>query len=158
VTDSLQGDSLPIEGRLAGIDFGTRRVGIAVCDASQQLASPLDVYQRRNEPEDAAYFQQLVSDQALVGLVVGLPVHISGEESQKSQQARLFGSWLSQLTGLPVAYHDERYSTAQAEEVLEAASLTSKQRKQRIDKVAAQFILSAYLESTRSAGEPGSLD
>ena len=158
MTDRLKGDSLPFEGRLAGIDFGTRRVGIAVCDASQQLASPLDVYQRRNEPEDAVYFQQLVSDQALVGLVVGLPVHVSGEESQKSQQARLFGNWLSQLTGLPVAYHDERYSSAQAEEVLEAASLTSKQRKQRIDKVAAQFILSAYLESTRSTGDPGSLD
>ncbi len=158
MTDRLKGDSLPFEGRLAGIDFGTRRVGIAVCDASQQLASPLDVYQRRNETEDAAYFQQLVSDQTLVGLVVGLPVHVSGEESQKSHQARLFGNWLSQLSGLPVAYHDERYSTAQAEEVLEAASLTSKQRKQRIDKVAAQFILSAYLESTRSTGEPGSLD
>ena len=158
MTDRLKGDSLPFEGRLAGIDFGTRRVGIAVCDASQQLASPLDVYQRRNEPEDAAYFQQLVSDQALVGLVVGLPVHISGEESQKSQQARLFGEWLNQLTGLPVAYHDERYSTAQAEEALGAASLTSKQRKQRIDKVAAQFILSAYLESSRSTGDPGSLD
>jgi putative Holliday junction resolvase len=158
VTDSLQGDSLPIEGRLAGIDFGTRRVGIAVCDASQQLASPLDVYQRRNEPEDAAFFQQLVSDQTLVGMVVGLPVHVSGEESQKSQQARRFGNWLSQLTGLPVAYHDERYSTAQAEEVLGAASLTSKQRKKRIDKVAAQFILSAYLESSRSTGDPGSLD
>ena len=158
MTDSLKKDSLPVEGRLAGIDFGTRRVGIAVCDASQQLASPLDVYQRRNEPEDAAFFQQLVSDQTLVGMVVGLPVHISGEESQKSQQARLFGSWLSQLTGLPVAYHDERYSTAQAEEVLGAASLTSKQRKQRIDKVAAQFILSAFLESTRSTGDPGSLD
>lgn len=158
MNDRLKGDSLPFEGRLAGIDFGTRRVGIAVCDASQQLASPLDVYQRRNEPEDAVYFQQLVSDQTLVGLVVGLPVHVSGEESQKSQQARLFGNWLSQLTGLPIAYHDERYSTAQAEEVLGAASLTSKQRKQRIDKVAAQFILSAYLESTRSTGDPGSLD
>ena len=72
MTDSLKEDSLPVEGRLAGIDFGTRRVGIAVCDASQQLASPLDVYQRRNEPEDAAYFQQLVSDQALVGLAFGV--------------------------------------------------------------------------------------
>ena len=138
MSQSPRGDSLPDKGRLAGIDFGTRRIGIAVCDTRQQLASPLDVYQRRSEPEDAVYFQQLVDDESLVGLVVGLPVHGSGEESQKSQQARLFGNWLSQLTGLPVTYHDERYSTVQAEEVLGAASLTSKQRRQRIDKVAAQ--------------------
>ena len=158
MTDGVTGDPLPKEGRLAGIDFGTRRVGIAICDAGQRLASPLDIYQRGSESDDAEYFRRLFDDESLVGLVIGLPVYASGEESQKSHQARAFGQWLSQLAGIPVAFHDERYSTAQAEAALGEASLTRKQRKQRIDKVAAQFILSAYLESARSMDLPGPLD
>jgi putative Holliday junction resolvase len=158
MTGSADEHTLPDEGRLAGIDFGTRRVGIAICDANQLMASPFDVCQRGSTLEDAAFFQKLVEEESLVGLVVGLPVYGSGDESQKSLEAREFGQWLGQLTGLPVAFHDERYSTAQAEELLGEASLSRKQRKQRVDKVAAQLILSAYLESARSTGTPGSLD
>ena len=158
MTGSADEHTLPDEGRLAGIDFGTRRIGIAICDANQLMASPYDVCQRGSTSEDAAFFKKLVDEESLVGLVVGLPVYGSGDESQKSLEAREFGQWLGQLTGLPVAFHDERYSTAQAEELLGEASLSRKQRKQRVDKVAAQLILSAYLESARSTGTPGSLD
>jgi putative Holliday junction resolvase len=158
MTSSADEHTLPDEGRLAGIDFGTRRIGIAICDANQLMASPYDVCQRGSTLEDAAFFKKLVDEESLVGLVVGLPVYGSGDESQKSLEAREFGQWLGQLTGLPVAFHDERYSTAQAEELLGEASLSRKQRKQRVDKVAAQLILSAYLESARSTGTPGSLD
>jgi len=158
MTGSADEHTLPDEGRLAGIDFGTRRIGIAICDANQLMASPYDVCQRGSTLEDAAFFKKLVDEESLVGLVVGLPVYGSGDESQKSLEAREFGQWLGQLTGLPVAFHDERYSTAQAEELLGEASLSRKQRKKRVDKVAAQLILSAYLESARSTGTPGSLD
>jgi putative Holliday junction resolvase len=158
MTGSADEHTLPDEGRLAGIDFGTRRIGIAICDANQLMASPYDVCQRGSTSEDAAFFKKLVDEESLVGLVVGLPVYGSGDESQKSLEAREFGQWLGQLTGLPVAFHDERYSTAQAEELLGEASLSRKQRKKRVDKVAAQLILSAYLESARSTGTPGSLD
>ena len=158
MTGSADEHTLPDEGRLAGIDFGTRRIGIAICDANQLMASPFDVCQRGSTLEDAAFFKKLVDEESLVGLVVGLPVYGSGDESQKSLEAREFGQWLGQLTGLPVAFHDERYSTAQAEELLGEASLSRKQRKKRVDKVAAQLILSAYLESARSTGTPGSLD
>jgi putative Holliday junction resolvase len=146
--------TLPAHGRLLGIDFGTVRVGVALCDADQSIASPLQTYTRRNQNLDSIYFLQLVATEKIVGIVVGLPVHLSGDESQKSVQARKFGHWLGEITGLPVAWVDERYSTARAEELLLAAGMTSKQRKARLDKVAAQSILSVYLESGPSS-DPG---
>ena len=145
-------------GRLAGIDYGTVRVGIAVTDARQTLASPYVIYARKNPPADAEYFQRFVAEEKIVGLVVGLPVHLDGRESAKSREAREFGQWLAGATGLPVAFFDERFTTAEANQFLGAARLTKKQRKARRDKLAAQIMLAAYLESTSSRGEPQRLD
>ncbi|HRX78509.1 MAG TPA: Holliday junction resolvase RuvX [Pirellulaceae bacterium] len=151
-------DSLPSEGRLAGVDFGTVRIGIAVSDARQTLASPLDNYARGSKDQDAAYFRRLVKDEALVGFVVGLPVHMSGDESQKSQEARAFGQWLGDTTGLPVGFYDERYSSSIADDFLAAGQLTKKQRQKRRDMLAAQVILASYLESNRQGMGRKSLD
>ena len=153
---STSNDALPAAGRLAGIDFGTVRVGVAVTDPDQRLASPYEIYQRRNPAADAEYFRHLVREERIVGFVVGLPVLASGDESQKSGQARAFGDWLRDLTGLPVRFYDERYTSVLADQSLLDAQLTRKQRKARVDKVAAQIILAAYLES-RSDGGPGAL-
>lgn len=149
-------DAFPVQGRLAGIDFGTVRIGIAVTDPDQRLASPYEIYQRRSRAADAEYFQRLTREERLVGFVVGLPVHASGEESQKSSEARAFGAWLRGLTGLPVRFYDERYTSRLADQSLLHAQMTRKQRKARLDKVAAQLILAAYLESHRH-GDPGTL-
>jgi putative Holliday junction resolvase len=150
-------DDFPREGRLAGIDYGTVRVGVAVCDSDRILASPLETYQRGAAAQDARYFQQLVREERIVGFVVGLPVHGSGGESRKSIEAREFGKWLSAQTGLPVQFHDERYTSVFAERSLLDAGMTRKRRKQRLDKVAAQAILATYLESARS-DQPGALE
>jgi len=80
----------------------------------------------------------------------------SGDESQKSAQARAFGGVLREWTGLPVRFYDERYTSVLADQSLLEAQLTRKQRKARLDKVAAQIILAAYLESRRY-GDPGAL-
>lgn len=149
-------DAFPVQGRLAGIDFGTVRVGIAVTDPDQRLASPYVTYRRRSRAADAEYFRRLTREERLVGFVVGLPVHASGAESQKSSEARAFGEWLRGLTGLPVRFYDERYTSVLAGQSLSEAPMTRKQRKVRLDKVAAQFILAAYLESQRH-GDPGAL-
>lgn len=141
----------PDTGRLAGIDFGTARIGVAVTDPSQSLASPLANYTRRSETLDAAWFAALASDERIAGFVVGLPVHVSGDESAKSQEARAFGEWLAVVTGRPVCFHDERYSSALAEQLLGEAGLTKKRRRERLDKLAAQLILTAYLEA-KAAG------
>ncbi len=146
--------SLPREGRLAGVDFGTVRIGIAVSDARQTLASPLDNYARGSQDRDASHFQRLVREEAIVGFVVGLPVHMSGDESQKSQEAREFGAWLAAVTGLPVDFYDERLSSAIADDFLDIGQLTKKQRQRRRDMLAAQVILANYLESDLRSSDP----
>lgn len=137
-------------GRLAGLDFGTVRIGIALSDPGRTLASPWETYTRCGAVADARYFQDLVAQQQIVTFVVGLPLHASGDESAKSKQARQFGQWLQDTTGIAVEYYDERYSTVEAEQALEGAGLTRRQRKKRLDHVAAQMILAAYLEAYRS--------
>ena len=137
----------PTEGRLAGIDFGTVRIGVAITDPGREFASPYENYTRRGDKADADYFRHLVAEEDIVGFVVGLPIHTSGQESQKSHEAREFAKWLSEVTERPISFYDERYTTREATNLLEDAQLTSKKRKQRLDKLAAQLLLSAYLES-----------
>ena len=149
----------PQRGRLVGIDYGHVRVGIAISDEDRTLASPLETYTRGDPQADAERFRRLVDDERVVGFVVGLPVHASGEESAKSQEARRFGQWLSQTTGRPVCFLDERYTTVEAEQMLMDAQLKGKKRKTRRDMLAAQIILSAFLESPSAAEErPRPLD
>lgn len=141
-------------GRIAGIDFGTVRIGIAVTDPDQTLASPLETYTRRSEALDRERFVRLAQEERLALFVVGLPVHLDGRESQKSIEARKFGEWLTVATGVPVEYFDERFTTHEAELALAGAKLTKKKRKERLDKLAAQIMLAAYLESSRGSS-PG---
>jgi putative holliday junction resolvase len=136
-----------IPGRLAGIDYGTVRIGIAVTDPERRLASPLENYTRRGDAADAAHFKRLAVDERIARFIVGLPIHLDGRESQKSSEARKFGEWLGQITGVPVEFFDERFTSADAERYLAAAKLTKKKRKARLDKLAAQILLTAYLES-----------
>jgi putative Holliday junction resolvase len=136
-----------MRGRVAGIDYGTVRIGVAIGDLEVGMASPYENYTRRSEKLDAEYFTQLAQQERLDHWVVGLPVHLSGEESQKSYEARQFGKWLTELTGLRVDYFDERYTSAEAERLLQDANLTKKKRKARLDQLAAQIMLTAYLES-----------
>jgi putative Holliday junction resolvase len=146
-------------GRLAGIDYGTVRIGIAVTDPERRLASPLENYTRRSEAADADFFRRLVAEEQIVRFIVGLPVHLDGRESQKSTEARQFGEWLGKATGALVEYFDERFTSTEAEQHLSAAKLTKKQRKARLDKLAAQILLTAYLEATESGrGPPRGLD
>ena len=151
-------DSLPRSGRLAGIDYGTVRIGIAVTDPAQSLASPLEILTRRDKAQDEKHLRRFAEQERLAGFVVGLPVHTSGLESQKSMEARAFAKWLGEITQLPVVLFDERYTTAHAEALLQDAGLTSKQRKARRDMLAAQILLAAYLESGRNAEPPGGLE
>ena len=105
------------------------RVGIAVCDPDWILASPVEVYVRRDTESDADYFRQLATIEKLTGLVVGLPVYCDGGESQSSSNARAYAKWLGSVTSLPVRLFDERFSTASANEKLSGAKLTRKKKK-----------------------------
>jgi putative holliday junction resolvase len=144
--------------RIAGIDFGTVRIGIALADTDVGIASPFENYNRRTPAIDAEYFRRLAQDERIGRFVVGLPVHLSGSESQKSAEARNFGKWLGEVAGVPVEYFDERFTTAEADELLVAAKLTKKKRQARRDQLAAQIMLTAYLESGgRGNDSPGGI-
>ncbi|HZZ72471.1 MAG TPA: Holliday junction resolvase RuvX [Pirellulales bacterium] len=134
-------------GRLAGIDYGTVRIGVAVTDPEQRLASPFENYTRRGAAADARFFTELAREERISRFVVGLPVHLHGGESQKSTEARAFGRWLGELTQVPVVFFDERFTSSEAEQLLGQAELTKKQRKAKLDKLAAQIMLTAYLEA-----------
>jgi putative Holliday junction resolvase len=145
--------------RLLGVDYGAVRIGLAVSDPDRKFAFPLEVRERRDREVDASFFRALVQREEIGVLVVGLPVHLDGRESRESAQARAFGTWLAEVTGLPVVYYDERFTTVQAENALWEAGLTHKRRKQRRDKVAAQMLLQAYLDAgCPTETTPGALD
>ena len=149
----------PTPGRIAGIDFGTVRIGIAVTDPGRTIASPYENYTRGGPEQDARRFRRLVAEEEVTLFVVGLPVHLDGRESQKSVEARQFGRWLAEVTGVPVVHFDERFTTSEAEQVLLDAQMTRKRRKKRRDMLSAQIMLSAFLESQAPGRQgPGPLD
>ena len=139
-----------VPGRLAGIDYGTVRIGVALTDPERRWVNPFANYTRRDIASDAAWFKKLAIDERIVRFVVGLPVHLSGRESQKSNEAREFGEWLAVTTGVPVVFFDERFTSNEAEQLLAEVKMTKKRRKARLDKLAAHILLTAYLE----AGQP----
>ena len=157
MSDKAQASAEP--GRVVGIDFGTVRIGIAISDPGRTLASPYENYTRRGEQQDRQRFARLAAEEDVKLFVVGLPIHLDGGESRKSMEARQFGQWLAEVTGVKVEFFDERFTTSQAEQFLSDANLTSKRRKRRLDMVAAQIILSSYLEAGSHRGDdPGALD
>lgn len=133
-------------GRLAGIDYGTVRIGIAVSDPERTIASPWETYRRRNDRLDADFFRRLVAEERIVRFVVGLPLHLDGRISEKAHEARRFGEWLHDITDLPIDYYDERYTSVEAERLLRQGGLSEKKRRNLRDQLAAQLLLAAYME------------
>lgn len=134
-------------GRVAGIDYGSVRIGIAVSDPDRVFSSPYEIYQRKSPDRDAEYFKRLVMEERITRFVLGLPLHLSGDLSDKAKEVLQFGKLLQEWTSREVDYVDERYTSVEAEHLLRQAKLTEKKRKQRRDMVAAQIILSTYLDS-----------
>ena len=146
-------------GRVAGIDFGTVRIGIALSDPGRTIASPYENYTRRGTQQDAKRLRRLVAEEEVTLFVVGLPLHLDGLESAKSLQARQFGNWLAETTGVPVEFFDERFTSSEAEQLLLRAEMSKRGRRKRMDMLAAQIMLTAYFEShTRGQQDPGALD
>jgi putative Holliday junction resolvase len=135
-----------VKGRLLGIDTGVKRVGLAISDPEQVIASPLATLERRDPERDAQFFRELIAHEGVVGLIVGLPVHTDGHEGVKAQEARAYAAWLAEVTGQPVEFADERFTTVHAESALWNAGLTHQRRKARRDRVAAQILLQAFLD------------
>jgi len=149
-------NALP-SGRLAGIDYGRRRIGIAICDAERLIASPLEIRETVGDRRaDTSFFRNLVEREEIAGFVVGLPVHTDGRTSEMSAEVEQFADWLGETTGRPIAFQDERYTSREAAGLLRPARLSRGRKQARHDAVAAQVILSSWLER-QAAGLPDSL-
>lgn len=133
------------------VDYGTKRIGLALTDALQSMAHPFKVIARKKNSDLIKELQEISEEHDVEKIIVGLPLHADGGESTGSAAARKFAAILAETTGLCVRMWDERYSSVSAEEFLvEEADVSRKRRKKLIDKLAASFILQSYLEHERS--------
>lgn len=138
--------ALPRHGAVAGLDLGTKTIGVAVSDGLRQVASPLLVIKRRKFTQDAADLLALATARGLAGLILGLPRNMDGSEGPRAQSTRAFARNLSALTPLPIGYWDERLSTVAAERALLEGDTSRKRRAEVIDQVAAGYILQGALD------------
>ncbi len=142
-------DHFPASGRIAAVDYGTKRIGLAICDPEWILASPLEVYSVRDPKRDAAYFADIAKQERIVAFVVGLPIHCDGGESQKSTESRAFSLWLREATGRPVRLFDERFTTSAARERLRSSGSSKRLSKRPVDAIAALVLLESFMEASR---------
>jgi putative Holliday junction resolvase len=135
--------------RYLGIDYGTKRIGLAIGDDTLRIASPVETIAARGQvKEHVRQVLERTAEYEVDAFVVGLPVNMDGAEGEQSKITRTFGESLRKMSDKPVHYFDERLSSSTAQELLGPAELTRKKRKARIDAVAAQVILQGYLDST----------
>jgi len=137
----MTGDSSEEKGRVLGIDLGTRRMGLAVSDPGRRIAQSLGVIQRKGLDRDLEKLGQVIQDQEATEIVLGLPLHLDGRESQGSRRSREFAAILEKELGMKVRLVDESLSTVEAEDILLQADLSRKKRKKVIDGLAAAIIL-----------------
>lgn len=144
--------SATLPGPLIALDVGTKTIGLAVCDPMRILAHPLSTLARKGVRQDVARLRPILAEHGIVGIVTGLPLGLDGAENRSTHLARQVGDALAQASGLPVAYHDERFSSVEAERRLLAQDMSRKKRKQRIDQAAATVILQDFMDSSESLG------
>ena len=141
--------ALPRAGAIAGLDLGTKTIGVAVSDGLRQVASPLTTIRRVKFTADAAALLALAAERGLVGLVLGLPLNMDATEGPRVQSTRAFARNLERLTPLPIAFWDERLSTVAAERALLEGDTSRRRRAEVIDQVAAGYILQGVLDRLR---------
>ncbi len=137
---------LPVGARLAGLDLGTKTIGVALSDPGLRIATPLQTIRRTKFGKDAEALLALCAKESIGGLVLGLPVNMNGTEGPRAQATRAFLRNLAPLTGLPVVLWDERLSTIGAERAMLEADMSRKKRAEKIDAAAAAFILQGALD------------
>lgn len=134
--------------RILAIDYGSKNMGIAVSDALGMTAQPLVTYKRISFERDIEYVSRLASEYSVEKIVMGLPTHLDGRQSDSSRSARDFGERLNVSAGIGVDYFDERMTTSVIDRMLiEEADVSRAKRKKVRDKLAAVLILQNYLDS-----------
>lgn len=145
-----------MQGRVLGIDFGQRRIGLALSDPTRLICSVYDQLERTSD-RDVRWIEKLkniVEEEEVVEIVMGLPLHMNGDEGEEARFVRETGSMLEKTLSRPVSYVDERLSTVSAERTLLEAGLSRTKRKGVRDSMAAQVILQSFLDRLRSGDAP----
>lgn len=137
--------ALPEGGRLIGLDVGTKTIGTALCDAGWSFASPALLIRRSKFSKDKAALVQLIAEQQVKGMVIGLPLNLDGSDSPRTQSTRAFARNLDDL-GLPILLWDERWSTVAVERTLIEQDASRAKRAELIDKMAAAYILQGAID------------
>ncbi len=133
--------------RVLGVDYGDRRIGIAISDPTGTIARPLQLIEGKKDEQAAVEIAALVAEYEVSAVVLGLPRNMDGSEGFRSEKTRKFAEILEEkLTGVPVVLHDERLTTVQADRSLSFAEASKKERKSRVDMMAASLLLQAYLD------------
>jgi putative Holliday junction resolvase len=143
--------SEPLVGRILAMDVGKKRIGLAITDELGITAQGLPTFQRIRIRDDLRKLAELAEDRRVALILIGKPLHMSGDDSRQSAYTEEFGERLRQQTGLPVVYWDERLTTVEAERVLREGGATLEQRKKAVDKLSAVLLLESFLDARRFA-------
>jgi putative Holliday junction resolvase len=136
--------------RLLGVDLGEKTIGLALSDVERSIATPLETLKRTKLTPDAERLRAIVTRFTVGGVVLGLPLNMDGSEGARAQATRSFARNLAPLLGLPIAFWDERLSTAAVTRTLLAADASRARRGELVDKMAAAYILQGALDRLRS--------
>ena len=139
-------EALPDRGRLAGLDVGTKTIGVAMCDAAWVIASPAETIIRAKFSVDAAKLRALLTAQSARGMVIGLPLNLDGSDSPRTQSVRAFARNVEGI-GLPILLWDERWSTQAVTRTLIDADASRARRAELVDKLAAAYILQGAIDA-----------
>lgn len=132
--------------RMMAVDYGDSRTGVAFCDEMEMLASPFCVINERYAPKLIEKLKEIAVEQKAKQIVVGLPRNMDGSYGYRCDECRRLGDSLSEATGLPVVYQDERLTTVMAHEVLSANNVRGAKRKKQVDAVSAVMILQSFID------------
>ena len=150
----MSGESSP--PRFLALDVGSKRIGVAVSDELGLTAQPvLTLERRRSTREDLRSLVRLARRFGVSGIVVGNPLHISGEESARSARTQVFAAQLGELSGLPIHMWDERLTTEAAHQILYEAGHARQDHRRMVDQVAATLILQSFLDEGKNRGKNG---
>jgi len=140
--------------RILALDYGTKRIGVALSDELGWTAQPLETFERRTLDRDVTHIASLVGAHEVGQVVLGFPLQLDGREGPAVQAMREFATRLEQGLSVPLVLWDERMTTKAAEDLLIAADVSRKKRKGAVDRVAAAILLQSYLASREAASSP----
>jgi len=140
-------------GKLAGLDVGTKTIGLAICDAGWHFAGPAETVRRAKFTQDLNTLRDFIQREKIAGLVIGLPLNMDGTDSPRTQSVRAFARNLAPLE-LPILLWDERWSTQAVERAMISADVSRAKRAEKVDSLAAAHILQGAIDALANLPAP----